>query len=191
MDDIRKAQSREVLDKAVDDYLRYAGLSEDPGNDRELNAAKAASLAQQADATSEVSHRLYDLAPLLPDNPRRVKRLVNMISVYQISAQATLGLDADTDPRWQGLALWILLMAEEPDAWVLLCDRPELADLKGDTSALPDPLKRDSVRMILDYGVQNDSPDREEAWLTKATVADFARLTPAPPPDPASTHSTD
>lgn len=178
---ISEAETKAARDAAIESFLSFTGISDD-GSDPDLNAAKAESLAEDTDATDQVGHRLTALAELLPDNPRRVKRLINMISVYQISAQSTLGLDADTDPRWQGLALWILLMTEQPDAWILLCDEPKLVDLEKTDQKLPLSLKRADVRKILDHGIAKDASDRTGAWLTRETVSDFARLTPAPPP---------
>jgi len=59
----------------------------------------------------EIRHGISEIKGELPNNPRRFKRIINMIAIYQSSAQSVLGVDPDSK-KWKQLVLWIILMKE-------------------------------------------------------------------------------
>jgi peptidoglycan hydrolase-like protein with peptidoglycan-binding domain len=85
-------------------------------------ALRSAADEQVAAATR---HRLEPIAAVLPPNPRQIKRIINSISLFQEIARIRMGVQPDT-PRWQQLALWIVLMTEWPQTWTTLATWPDL-----------------------------------------------------------------
>jgi hypothetical protein len=95
--------------------------------DQIVNEEIAIQAAVAASVEAETARRLEPLAPWLPGNPRQIKRILNGIALYHAA-----GLQHPTFPtaeRWFQLALWVVLMAEWPTTWRLLCACPELADI--------------------------------------------------------------
>ncbi|WP_296711523.1 P-loop NTPase fold protein [Rhodoblastus sp.] len=86
-------------------------------------------LRAAADVSAEraTSHMLEALAPLLPANPRQIKRIVNSISLIQeIARLERLAQPGTTE--WQALARWIVLLTEWPRTCSTLSAFPTLAD---------------------------------------------------------------
>ncbi len=82
-----------------------------------LNRAKMQRAATARSTREEIKrHGLRPLKEALPANPRRIKRIINMVSAYQASAQAIEKVDLGS-ARWQQLVLWILIMCEYPKVW--------------------------------------------------------------------------
>ena len=73
------------------------------------------------------SHGLKPLKDYLPANPRRIKRIVNMVSAYQASAQSAEGVTLGS-VEWKQLVIWVVIMSEYPQIWKALVTRPEQAD---------------------------------------------------------------
>lgn len=89
-----------------------------------IQAAIARSAAEDQEKT--IRHGLEEVGELLPVNPRRVKRLVNMIAVYQASGETTLGIDPDTREDWLPMVLWLILFSEHPNVHANLYRNPDL-----------------------------------------------------------------
>ncbi len=98
-----------------------------------INREGAMLAASSSRSDDEIKHGISNLKDELPGNPRRIKRIINMIAAYQSSAQSVMGIDGGTD-EWRQLVLWIVLMSEHPESWCILCADPELAEavIKGD-----------------------------------------------------------
>ncbi len=116
-------QRRRIVDDAVKDFDKERQQAiVDLYNRRE-----AVKTAAKQTAEKEIRHALEPLKSLLPLNPRRIKRIINMITVYQASGQATMGIDPGTE-EWRQLVVWVVLMAEYPAHWRLLCTNPDLLE---------------------------------------------------------------
>ena len=96
---------------------------------REAGAIEAARSPVAAD---EIGHYLQDLHGLMPNNPRQIKRIVNMIALYQASALAALEDYGQGGEKWRRMVLWVLLMGSEPGVWRMLDDDPSRADKLGE-----------------------------------------------------------
>ncbi len=90
-----------------------------------INVAAALKTASSARSIEEVEHSLASYKALLPGNPRRTKRIVNMIAVYLAAAQATIGLRQDS-PEYHQMVLWLILLSEFPKAWLALSRDPDI-----------------------------------------------------------------
>ncbi|WP_346910744.1 P-loop NTPase fold protein [uncultured Roseibium sp.] len=69
--------------------------------------------------SAEAEIRRHGLSPLkdyLPGNPRRIKRIVNMVGAYQASAQSTNGVALGSD-KWKQMVIWVVIMSEYPQVW--------------------------------------------------------------------------
>ncbi|MFW8589003.1 hypothetical protein ACOJBM_41935 [Rhizobium beringeri] len=69
-------------------------------------------------------HGLKPLKHFLPANPRRIKRIINMVSAYQASAQSTQGVKQGSD-KWKQLVIWVVMMSEYPQIWKMLVTDPD------------------------------------------------------------------
>jgi hypothetical protein len=83
------------------------------------------------DSTAEkgTAHMLENLAPVLPANPRQIKRIINTLSLL---GQLLRIKDPEKRPGsadWELLARWVVLMVEWPKSWFTLSRYPGLADL--------------------------------------------------------------
>ena len=76
---------------------------------------------------AEIRHHLQDLHALMPNNPRQIKRVINMVALYQASALAVLGYEQG-GADWRRMALWVLLAGGYPEVWRALDADPGLAD---------------------------------------------------------------
>ena len=82
-----------------------------------LNRESMLRAATAKSAEAEIrQHGLDPLKNYLPGNPRRIKRIVNMVGAYQASAQSTSGVALGSD-KWKQLVLWIVIMSEYPQVW--------------------------------------------------------------------------
>jgi hypothetical protein len=99
------AEQREEFEKAATRVL---------DRERMLRAATARSTEEEVK-----QHGLKPLSDFLPTNPRRIKRIVNMVSAYQASAQSTQGVVLGSD-RWKQLVIWVVIMSEYPQVWKTL-----------------------------------------------------------------------
>jgi KAP family P-loop domain len=80
-------------------------------------------------AAEGTSHMIEGLVPVLPANPRQIKRIINTLSLLQ---QVLRIRDPEKRPGsrdWQALARWVVLMVEWPMSWFTLTRHPALADL--------------------------------------------------------------
>lgn len=97
-------------------------------------------------AGDEIRHHLQDLHDLMPNNPRQIKRVINMVALYQASALTVLGYDVGSD-GWRRMALWVLLAGGYPAVWRALNADPSLADRVRERA------DDDQVRQILSCGL--------------------------------------
>lgn len=123
--------------------------------------SKAALRAGTSEATEhETRHALLTIVDRLPVNPRRIKRILNMVSIYQLTAlelqQVALG-----SHEWKQLVLWIILMSERAEAWKEICATGTVAE--------PDDL----IRALLGDVMFDDETVRIDAdalkWLRRLT----------------------
>lgn len=100
----------------------------------------AVDIARQAKNRDDIQHRLQDLRHLLPANPRQVKRIVNMVALYQASALAVLGIEQGSR-EWRAMVIWILLLNAHPVVWLRLGRDPRLVDrLEAAAAGSKDPV---------------------------------------------------
>jgi hypothetical protein len=155
---------------------------------RAVQRAVTLRIASEPRALEAITHKIAPLAPEFPSNPRRAKRIVNMVAAYQVSLHAMYGEDPSSE-AWRKMVLWTLLMSEHPKAWRALCARPALADEVEQSPADDDRalalIRTPGVRQILTGSVFG-----EAARLDSKAVAWLADLTPAvwrhPDPDAAA-----
>ncbi|WP_425419096.1 P-loop NTPase fold protein [Oricola indica] len=86
--------------------------------------------ATDRSAETETSHMLVGLAPMLPGNPRQIKRIINTVTVMQQVARTRdeeFWPDAD-DIKWQKLARWVVVMIEWPQSWYTLTLNPGIME---------------------------------------------------------------
>ncbi|WP_350333349.1 P-loop NTPase fold protein [Coralliovum pocilloporae] len=99
-------------------YLRARQVSE---ADISASKARIAETVAIASATSDEADRqirfaLSDFSTLLPDNPRRIKLIINMMATYQNSALQALDAFDLGGERWQQLLAFVILSTER--AWI-------------------------------------------------------------------------
>lgn len=125
-------EHREAFEKAAMGILN---------RERMLRAATARSTE-----TVVRQHGLKPLMDFLPVNPRRIKRIINMVGAYQASAQSTLGVKQGSD-KWKQLVIWVVIMSEYPQVWKTLVTDSDLSTLlldliqaskKGESVAPPE-----------------------------------------------------
>nr|ALU64577.1 hypothetical protein [Rhizobium leguminosarum bv. viciae]KZB02865.1 hypothetical protein A4A59_08340 [Rhizobium leguminosarum] len=104
------SEHRDVFEKAATRILN---------RERMLRAATARSTE-----TVVRQHGLKPLKHFLPANPRRIKRIINMVSAYQASAQSTQGVKQGSD-KWKQLVIWVVMMSEYPQIWKMLVTDPD------------------------------------------------------------------
>ena len=115
-----------------------------------------------------IRHMLEGLAPLLPDNPRQIKRVINALSVLQEVVRLDDPLRGPGTVDWCKLARWVVLMIEWPRSWVTLSRHPELADRLDENSSelLGHPVEPVVIKLMLGKGL-------EPPWNTKITTRDI------------------
>ncbi len=156
-----------------------------------INREAAMRAASSERTETEIRHGISALKAELPDNPRRIKRIINMIATYQASAQSVLGVDPGTD-RWRQLVLWIVLMSEHPEGWRILSARPHLADkvISGEkqneerqpstsTQENPEPKLLATLSQInIAHLIKGEAFEKENVQLDTEAVRWLRRLTP-------------
>lgn len=121
--------AEELVAHATDILGRSGLTSEIEAVKRVINAEAVYNTIARDDTRQEIEHGLFEFSDLLPDNPRRVKRLINMISIYQASAQLANSIRPGSDD-WKTLVRWIILMSEFPELWEILARQPDLMELR-------------------------------------------------------------
>lgn len=89
--------------------------------DRQLALRSAADKRVRA----ATQHRLVPIAPVLPPNPRQIKRIINSVSLFQEIARMVQGVQPGT-MEWRQLVIWVVLMTEFPQTWLRLSTYPGL-----------------------------------------------------------------
>lgn len=184
----RKAKSGHARNDVIEELQKEA--KDNFGNSEEAQAATQKIINREAvlraasseRAQGEIKHSIARLRNQLPSNPRRIKRIINMIAVYQASALVVLGI-AEGSKEWKQLILWIVLMAEHPSSWRTLSAHPSLADklLFGEDIETDDSLQNqldilrsESVSSL----IGGEAFDEEDVALTSEAVEKLKRLTP-------------
>ena len=134
-DDILKVPNFTTREKA---WARLQSEIEDvamPEEDKKIfvtdqTASMARVAATDRTAEKETGHMLTGLAPLLPNNPRQIKRIINAITILQQVARIWMSdfQPIAKDVKWQQLARWIVIMTEWPQTWYTLTKMPEIID---------------------------------------------------------------
>lgn len=163
--DERAEKLREsVSDNAtMDKPLREAFLKQ---IDRQLALRSASDQRLQ----TTIQHRLVPIAPVLPANPRQIKRIINGIALFQEIARLVMQIRPGTD-EWRKLVLWVVIMTEWPRTWATLSKFPRLVDLiinleASPGGALPDGeieqfwvkniRRNEAVMRLLDFSTNNN-----------------------------------
>ncbi|HBU98910.1 KAP family P-loop NTPase fold protein [Thalassospira lucentensis] len=147
---------------------------------RTINSVAVLAAATSADTEEEIRHGLMEFRHYLPDNPRRIKRFINIVSIYQSSAQITLDIMPGSK-EWKQLVLWLILMNEYPGLWQLLSSNPDAvgAFWGGQTTnppvkALQNYLDNPKCIDLLKGALLED----DEPKLTAATIRELSKVTP-------------
>ncbi len=142
---------------------------------RAIELPETLKAAFDEETEAHTRHELTNLKDLLPTNPRRIKRIVNMIGIYAISARSQLGTDEAKD-LWYPLVLWIILLSEYPKAFQKLCNEPEWADkaLNAEPPALPEELTPPQVQRIL----KGKMLEGHDCFLNTALINELRQITP-------------
>ncbi|WP_169308846.1 P-loop NTPase fold protein [Paracoccus gahaiensis] len=190
------AQQREIMDAAKAVARRQSGVQRDAevrSAMKKVDAIKdkglrAAATQMVRDATiigtalspateAEIRHHLQDLHALMPNNPRQIKRVINMVALYQASALAVLGYELGGE-GWRRMALWVLLAGGYPTIWRALDADPGLADRVRDRA------DDEEVRRVAAWGrlaglFDGDLPGKfKGVRLDSAGISDLQRLMP-------------
>lgn len=96
----------------------------------DFSARLARKAATDQSVVKETGHMLVGLAPMLPGNPRQIKRIVNTITVMQQVARLRVEdfRPLADDVKWQKLARWVVVMTEWPQTWFTLTRHPGIMD---------------------------------------------------------------
>jgi hypothetical protein len=129
------AAKKAIAREAIESELPAQEGVDASATDTMYRAAAEQILTEEAvfvSATSEqteedVRHGIAPLMPHLPGNPRRIKRIVNMVSAFQESAQIAERIDP-LSREWRQLALWTVIMSEYPQVWRMLVTEEGMAE---------------------------------------------------------------
>lgn len=187
-------ESRDATAKSFRESIHKDDLLDDDARDavlKEVDRRLALRSAADQNVGTVTQHRLVPIAPVLPANPRQIKRIINGISLFQEIARIEQGVQPDTD-EWRKLALWVVIMTEWPQTWATLSTYPGLVDLVHDPShhvvselprgklaedmARPVRENRD-VMVLLDFeGIAGEWPPTR---IDTAAVENFRAFMPA------------
>lgn len=189
-DPVSRDTKAETLQKAINTNknleapIREAAVKQ---IDRHL-ALRSASDQRVQQATQ---HRLVPIAPVLPANPRQIKRIINGIALFQEIARIAQQIrPGSTD--WCKLALWVVIMTEWPKTWATLTTYPGLVERilpSGNTSnsALPvehltkvwaDAIKKnEAIMQLLDF--HSDVTPWKGARIDASAIEQFRSFMPA------------
>lgn len=149
-DQVRAGRQR--LDESSTEAEVLAALDSMPAAAREKLGARAAEVLNQTDMQQRTEHALDRFAPLLPPNPRSIKRFVNDYSI----ARTVRALEGDPVPI-AALAQWTAIRVRWPALADYLREHPEVLDESDAASKIPDPTLRalwDSPAAQLAMGFQ-------------------------------------
>lgn len=181
------ARAQAVLEERVKDgdvsLERVKEVAREGGNTPEFRLAAASKYIGSDRARKDAEHRLKDLGPLIPFNPRAMKRMMNAYTL-RVSDGITVN-EAMTPER---LARWVILEQSYPELADILAAQPELVrplltknPPSGKTfDALPDEIKP-YVKIAALRALLTLSKDREPlaqdspARLTVETVRLFTQ----------------
>jgi hypothetical protein len=128
-----RAEDQEAAARRTENLIREASAQADPEHraafekeaERILNRERMLRAATARSTETVVrQHGLRPLKDFLPANPRRIKRIINMVSAYQASAQSTQGVRQGSD-KWKQLVIWVVIMSEYPQIWKTLVTAPD------------------------------------------------------------------
>lgn len=96
----------------------------------DFSARLARKAATDQSVVKETGHMLVGLAPMLPGNPRQIKRIINTITVMQQVARLRVEdfRPLADDVKWQKLARWAVVMIEWPQTWYTLTKHDGIMD---------------------------------------------------------------
>lgn len=96
----------------------------------DFSARLARKAATDQSVVKETGHMLVGLAPMLPGNPRQIKRIINTITVMQQVARLRVEdfRPLADDVKWQKLARWAVVMIEWPQTWFTLTKHAGIMD---------------------------------------------------------------
>lgn len=96
----------------------------------DFSARLARKAATDRSVVKETGHMLIGLSPMLPGNPRQIKRIINTITVLQQVARLRVKdfRPLADDVKWQKLARWAVVMIEWPQTWYTLTRYPGIMD---------------------------------------------------------------
>jgi len=152
------AEMEEVRDWAEKEVaVSFADWSEAARRaDKVMNFGEMLRAASSEHTDQSIRHGLSDLKNELPGNPRRIKRIINMVAIYQASAQSVRRTRRGSN-EWRQLVLWVILMSEHPEAWRILSANPDFADLV---------VKNNTVESEEEPRTDSDGPSRADLFAT-------------------------
>ena len=175
-DELKKSRSGDQAGRIreqlkIEAAERYAMSSALTDANKVIDRETTYHMVSAAETGRELQHGLARLAErdanVFPSNPRRIKRIINMVAMYQATASAAIGVHPGTD-RWRQLVLWIILMAEHPGAWRILCEEPSLADRVLPEGHMSDD--GDAEKEEWKAGSERSKPDALPSALLDETV---------------------
>jgi hypothetical protein len=134
------AKARRQVEAAPNDDAQQQVLARLPQGVREVVAPVAVRRQTERSFAEATEHRLAGFAPLLPDNPRAVKRFLNAFALTR-SVRTVEGQAIPTGT----LALWTILETR----WPLLADYLA-AHPKCVTAAADDPRLPETIRLLME-----------------------------------------
>lgn len=147
------AEAHQQVASAPNDDAQQAALAKFPRAVREIVAPAAVARQTEPAFAAATEHRLTGFAPLLPDNPRAVKRFLNAFAMTR-SVRTVEGQAIPT----AALALWTILQTRWPLLADALTDHPDWItppDPTTPTPPIPDPinalLTHPDVRTVLTF----------------------------------------
>ncbi|WP_421852769.1 P-loop NTPase fold protein [Oricola sp.] len=123
----REAKAETLIEQVANSD---AGETEKVAFATDLTARLVKVAATDKSVEKETGHMLVGLAPLLPANPRQIKRIINAITILQQVARLRVDdfRPRAGNPKWQQLARWTVLMTEWPQSWYTLTKHPRVLD---------------------------------------------------------------
>ena len=185
--DVQQFDRREQRAAEIIQTAEFQSLPDDVRKKFELKNARKLARRSVSDTsvTEGTAHMIEALVPVMPPNPRQIKRIINALSMLQHIARLEDPQHSPGSKNWKILARWVVLMIEWPKTWYTLTHHPELADLvlsKKVKDVDPLVLKIRSEETVMEILRFNDA-SFEEDWrgqpITSEHITWLARISPA------------
>ncbi len=178
-----REQAAETLIKQV----RSSDIAEEAkaAFETDFSARLAKKAATDQSVVKETGHMLVGLAPMLPGNPRQIKRIINTITVLQQVARLRVEdfRPLADDVKWQKLARWAVVMIEWPQTWFTLTKHSGIMDWVLPHSGRS-PKSEEDMKLAAYAALVRDNesvkklllmPEPADGWEDKPITADDIR----------------